>query len=56
MIVCRRRYTRHWFTVHGAVGLRRPSCDRCGAPNPRKLTKDEMAEFEWAVARGWARP
>lgn len=37
---------RHWFAVYGRPGLRAPYCQRCGAPNPRDLTADEMAEFE----------
>lgn len=36
---------RHWYTVHGAVGLRSPVCVRCGDPNPRPLSEDEWAEL-----------
>lgn len=32
---------RHWFTVHGFVGLRSPKCVRCGASNPTPLTTDD---------------
>lgn len=37
---------RHWFSVYGAVGLRSPKCRRCGAPNPRPLTEQEMRDYE----------
>lgn len=47
---------RHWYTVPGLVGLRRPDCTRCGAPNPRKLNKAQQAEFEYAVRQGWTKP
>jgi hypothetical protein len=36
---------RHWFTLHGHVGVRAPVCQRCGAPNPRPLTDAELAEY-----------
>jgi len=36
---------RHWFTVYGEVGLRRPSCVSCGAPNPY-FTDELRAEYE----------
>lgn len=55
-----RAYT--WFTVHGHVGLRSPtcrtcngprscgpgssSCRHCGAPNPRPLSEAEQREYE----------
>lgn len=47
---------RHWFSAYGMPGLRRPTCVRCGAPNPRPLTEAEQREFEFAVARGWTGP
>lgn len=37
---------RHWFTVRGTVGLRAPTCQRCGAENPRPLTTDERLDYE----------
>jgi hypothetical protein len=37
---------RHWFTVHGAVGLRSPVCVDCGAPNPKPLSEEEWEELE----------
>jgi hypothetical protein len=39
---------RHWFTIHGVVGLRSPVCTDCGAPNPRPLNDEE-----WAELLGW---
>lgn len=39
--------TRHWFSLHGMVGVRSPVCVRCGAPNPRPLTADEQATYEY---------
>ncbi len=37
---------RHWFSIHGMVYLRSPRCVRCGAENPRPLTKDELDDLE----------
>lgn len=37
---------RHWFTVYDAVGLRAPTCQRCGAPNPTPLTADEQEQYD----------
>lgn len=31
---------RHWFTVYGCPGVRRPYC-ACGAPNPKPLDIEE---------------
>lgn len=45
---------RHWFTAWGAVGLRLPWCTRCGADNPRPLTADQQAGFDYAVREGFA--
>jgi uncharacterized protein YbaR (Trm112 family) len=39
---------RHWFTIHGSVGLRSPVCTDCGAPNPRPLSQEE-----WEELAGW---
>jgi hypothetical protein len=36
-------HARHWFSVHGQAYLRSPVCVRCGEPNPRKLSDDEMS-------------
>ena len=36
---------RHWYTVHGAVGLRSDRCERCGEPNPRPLTEAQRREL-----------
>lgn len=33
---------RHWFTVYGMVGLRRPDCARCHAPNPKFTVEDRI--------------
>jgi hypothetical protein len=42
---------RHWFALHGQVGLRSPVCVRCGAPNPRPLSEGELRELrEFAAA------
>lgn len=35
---------RHWFTIYGAVGLRKPHCE-CGAPNPN-WTPEMQAEWD----------
>ena len=45
-------HARHWFTVYGAPGLRAPKCKRCGAPNPRPLTAQEIHEHDDYV-RAW---
>jgi hypothetical protein len=37
--------TRHWFTVYGMVGMRRPDCSSCGEPNP-KFTEQDRIEWE----------
>jgi len=39
-------YARHWFVTRGTVGLRAPSCIRCGVPNPRPLTQQEQADYD----------
>lgn len=39
-------HMRHWFSVHGQAYLRSPVCVRCGAPNPRPLTDDELRQLE----------
>jgi hypothetical protein len=44
---------RHWFTIHGVVGLRTPRCIRCGTPNPKPLTNDEWAELEAFSDQNW---
>lgn len=36
---------RHWFTVYGQVGLRRPDCSSCGFPNPH-FTEEQRHEYE----------
>lgn len=41
---------RHWFSLWGAVGVRTPTCQRCGAPNPRPLTPAELREYEAVTA------
>lgn len=49
-------YQRHWFSIYGQAYLRSPVCVRCGAPNPRPLTDDELddlADFVKARPR-WA--
>lgn len=38
-------YARHWFSIHGQVYLRSPVCVRCGAPNPRALTDEELGDL-----------
>lgn len=35
---------RHWFTAWQNVGIRKPYCDRCGAPNPY-LTPAMLREY-----------
>lgn len=52
---CCAHYSRHWFTAYGMVGLRRPNCARCEAPNPRPLTEEEQREWDFALAQGWVR-
>jgi hypothetical protein len=32
---------RHWFAYRGQVGSSRPTCDRCGAPNPNYRPDDD---------------
>ena len=53
-----RGHGRHWFSLWGAVGIRTPTCQRCGAPNPRPLTEEELGEYEAIKAsrRAAARP
>lgn len=52
MIACSTGW-RHWFTVYGAVGMRAPVCQRCGAPNPRPLSEAEQRDYDAEmVARG----
>jgi hypothetical protein len=40
-----RNNARHWFAPVGLVGVVLPTCDRCGAPNP-KWTPKVAAEME----------
>ncbi len=44
-----RGHARHWFAMHGFVGVRCPKCVRCGAPNPKKLSAEEQAEYDYLV-------
>lgn len=41
---CRGHY-RHWFRDYGVVGLPRPTCVRCDAPNPN-ITDEDRREYE----------
>jgi hypothetical protein len=45
MSICGNRHMRHWFRDYGVVGLPRPTCVRCGAPNPA-ITEAERLEYE----------
>lgn len=36
---------RHWFSVHGQAYLRSPVCVRCGAPNPRPLSEEDLGNL-----------
>lgn len=36
---------RHWFTLYGWVGVRTPTCQRCGDPNPN-ITDEQREEYE----------
>lgn len=38
-------HQRHWFSVHGQAYLRSPVCVRCGAPNPRPLSDEDLDEL-----------
>lgn len=35
---------RHWFRDYGVVGLPRPTCVRCGAPNPT-ITEAQRLDY-----------
>jgi hypothetical protein len=45
VVSCPSGYVRHWFTVHGRVGLRSPVCVRCGAENPDPLSIYELEDY-----------
>jgi len=44
---------RHWFVIHGVVGLRTPLCVRCGHPNPKPLNEQEWKELEAFADDNW---
>jgi len=51
-------HMRHWFAPHGIPYVRSPRCVRCGAPNPRPLSDEELDELA-AINRtspGWIGP
>jgi hypothetical protein len=33
---------RHWFAYYGSPGTSSPVCVRCGAPNPRYRSHDDV--------------
>jgi hypothetical protein len=45
-------HARHWFSLFGCVGARTPVCVRCGAPNPRPLSKDDYGYLRHLLEAG----